>query len=350
MRDDVVELIETDPDAFDAFPSRSSAAGARSGRGRKLIALAIAAGTALGTAALFSSQPWAGPGPRLEFGDTTPATSKLSDHLLLDLPVNQIRATTLHTQAAPDSRSLTASGAVGYFFGDKGATFAPADGPDRWFGFYATPAGAPDAPSIDNATDTIAGVPGSYASGDGGVSQLTWGPLNGYMYTAAASNLSKNEILSLTDQLRVQNGKVVILNHAALGTLQPIGRFADYYALIEMMQRAQQNGVHIDGVVGVFYNTGGSIASMPANKTIADVSPFVFANKATPPTISTVHGHTAYGFKKGGGQVPANVVLWWEGGRVVLVSSDGTLDQTFALAQTAHVATEADWAAAGAVD
>jgi hypothetical protein len=37
-------------------------------------------------------------------------------------------------------------------------------------------------------------------------------------------------------------------------------------------------------------------------------------------------------------------VLWWEGGRVILVAGDGDLSATFDLAETVRPATDEEWA------
>jgi hypothetical protein len=349
VADELIELMDADPDVFGRSSSgRVPAPYTPSTSRRRLIAglVAVAAGGA--TYALFDDPPWADGGPQRTYRDTHPTTSTLSEQLVLDIPVNQVRATTLHTQALPASRNLLASGAVGYFFGAPGSTFDTTDGKDRWMGFYSMPTAAAQTPQVGKQTDTIAGAPASLQTGDNGLTQVVWGPVEGSMFTAAAANLSRNEIASLGDQLRVRKNDVVVLNKAGLGTMQPIGRFSDYWTLVNMVQRVQQNGVHLDGVVGVFYNTGASITSMPANRSAIAMVPFVLGTTTSVPEPRRVHGASALGFAKGKGAfngLPATTVMWWEGGRLVQVSGEGTLDDVAKLAQGAHVASATEWSA-----
>jgi len=350
----MIELIETDPDAFGRSPNgRIPSPSSPSTSRRRLISGFIAVAAGAGVYVLFDEAPWRDhDGPKRTYDDSHPTTSDLSDQLLLDVPVSQVRATTLHTQALPASRNLLASGAKGYFFGDAKATFDTSDGKDRWMGFYALPTGASGAPQVSKQTDTVAGAPAALQQGDNGLTQMVWGPVEGSMFTAAAANLSRNEIISLAEQVRVQKSAVVVLNKAGLGKLQPVGRFADYWTLVNMVQRVQQNGVHLDGVVGVFYNTGASVTSMPANRSAVAMAAFVLGTASDQPLARKVHGLPAAAFAKGKGAfngLPATTVMWWERGRLVQVSGEGTVDDVVKLAEGAHVATAADWSAVQAV-
>jgi hypothetical protein len=356
VADELIELIEVDPEVFGRggtsripTPSNPSSGTTR----RNLLAGMVAVGTAVGVSVLFDEAPWRdNDGPTRTYDDSHPTTAALTEQLLLDVPVSQVRATTLHTQALPASRNLLASGAVGYFFGDPKATFDTGDGTDRWMGFYALPTGASGAPKVDAKTDTVAGAPATLQQGKNGLTQMVWGPVEGSMFTAAAANISRNEIVSLAEQLRVRKSSVVVLNKAGLGKFRPIGRFADYWTLVNLVQRAQQNGVHLDGVVGVFYNTGASITSMPANRTAVAMAAFVLGTTTDQPVARTVHRQPAVVFAKGKGAfngLPATTVMWWERGRLLQVSGEGTIDDVVKLAEGAHVATAADWSAVQAV-
>jgi hypothetical protein len=354
VADEMIELIETDPEAFGRAPSgRIPTPYAPSTTRRKLIAGVVAVAAAGGVVQLFDDPPWGDGGPKRTYDDSHPTTSGLSEQLLLDVPVSQVRATTLHTQALPASRNLLASGAVGYFFGEANASFDTSDGKDRWMGFYSLPAGAAEAPQVGKQTDTIAGAPATITVADNGDSQVSWGPVEGRMFTAAAANVSRNEIVSLAEQLRVEKNTVVVLNKAGLGKLLPIGRFSDYWALVNMVQRVQQNGVHLDGVVGVFYNTGASITSMPANRSAVAMASFVLGTAEDRPLSRKVHGLAAAAIAKGTGAfngLPATTVMWWERGRLVQVSGEGTVDDVVKLAEGAHVASTDDWSAVQAVE
>jgi len=354
VADELIELIDADPDAFGRSPGgRIPTPNSPSTSRRRLLAGFIAAAAAGGVYVLFDEAPWRDhDGPKRTYDDGHPTTSASSEQLLLDIPVSQVRATTLHAQALPASRNLLASGAVGYFFGDASASFDTKDGKDRWIGFYSLPAGAAGAPQVSTPTDTVAGAPATVQTNDNGLTQMVWGPVEGSMITAAAANLSRNEIVSLAEQLRVQKSTVVLLNKAGLGALRPIGRFSDYWALVNMVHRVQQNGVHLDGVVGVFYNTGASITSMPANRSAVAMATFVLGTAKDEPLARKVHGLPAAAFAKGKGAfngLPATTVLWWERGRLVQVSGEGTIDDVVKLAEGTHVASAADWSAVQAV-
>ena len=80
---------------------------------------------------------------------------------------------------------------------------------------------------------------------------------------------------------------------------------------------------------------------------------FVLGTQADSPEPRTVHGLPAVAFAKGKGAfngIAATTVMWWEGGRLVQVSGEGTIDDVTKSAQSAHVATAADWSAVKAVE
>lgn len=358
MADEVIELIDADPRVFDSSsgPRRARIPAPRPvpRMRRRMIAVAVAAATALATWAILDAKPWAGEGPVLRLDDSHPTASQLTSQLILDLPTDQVQATTVHQQALPASRDLTAGGTVGYFFGDARATFNAADGSDRWFGWYATPVGSGAQPDLGTTTGTVAGAPASVRDSDGGIGivQGVWGPVDGYMFTGAASNVTKNEFLAIADELRVQHGKAVVLHRVALGTLHPISRFADYFEIVNMIQRTRQNGLHLEGVVGVYYRKGASIVSMPANRSALDTVPFALSTAGDKPEVTTVRGQRALGFLPAGTRsaIESPTVIWWESGRLLIVSGGFDLKSTITLANSAHQATTSEWTAVSAVN
>jgi hypothetical protein len=151
--------------------------------------------------------------------------------------------------------------------------------------------------------------------------------------------------VAIAEQLRIVDGRVVVVDPAVLGDLQPIGAYGDYITLTTLIQYAQNNGRDQQGVVGVYYGFDGhSVVSMPGNERSLDLVRFVMDADAQE---RTVHGRRAVGFTKGAGPFggfDTSTVVWWEGGRVILVAGDGDLSATFDLAETVRPATDDEWA------
>jgi hypothetical protein len=180
--------------------------------------------------------------------------------------------------------------------------------------------------------------------------RLAWGPVDGQTFIAAASRMSTVDAVALAEQVRIVDGRPVLLDRAALKDLRPLGPFGAYISLVTLAENTQDKGQDVETMVGLYYGfKGQSVVSLPGPQSAVAMVPFLLSKGAHQ---GSVHGHDAYGFTKGAGpfgSTDRSSVVWWEGGRLIAVNGDGDLEATFALAETVRPATDAEWAQALAV-
>ncbi len=354
---EMIELIDPDGDLFGEAPPRVEDH-EDSPRGRRVrsVAAALAVGAVV-AGSLVAWKPWVGRDHPLAFRDPRATEAELSEKLVLDPPPADPHGVTLGTGDGTTSPEGPRNIPVGYLFGDADATISVNDGGDRWAGFFAAPATDPDAPSTDNLregdrTDIVVnGAPGQMQARPGNTQQIVWGPLAGMMYSATTSGLTIPEALDFVSSLSTAQGRVVVTHRSALAGMEPIGSFYDYYTVLTLLQHAQDIGAANDGVVGVYYGfRTQTVASIVANESALKVVPFVLSNShhRDGDTELTVHGRPAVGFTKGAGPFGAfdiTAVVWWEGGRLVMVGSNADLEPTVSLAETTRPATAEEWSA-----
>ena len=354
VRDDIelIEVIDADPSAFGAIPrpravDEPSDLPPRtdhptSGSWRWVAAAAVLVAAIIG---LFAWHPWSGT-ESLVLADPRPVDSELTERLVFDSPPSDLRLASLGASTEQDEQTppIWNSESIGYFLGVPDATFDPDDGSDRWFGFYALPADLPNTPLVFGQRK-IAGAPAEVSDESGGsLVDLAWGPVDGYTFAASASQMTVDEAVAIAEQLRIVRGRPVVVDRSVLGALQPLGAFGNYVTLATLIQFAKNNGRGQDGVVGLYYGFDGhSVVSVPGNAASLDFVRFVMD-----PDVQerTVHGQRAVGFTKGSGPFggfDTSTVVWWEGGRVVLVAGDGDLSATFDLAESVRPATDQEW-------
>jgi hypothetical protein len=357
VRDDheLIEVIDADPAAFGPAPrastrpdhDRTPESVERAPRSWPWISAVtlVLAGVVV---ALLAWSPWSGR-TSLVLADPRATDSELTERLVFDEPPSDLRLAVVGAEVGSGTNAADTpiwnSRSVGYFFGAPDATFDPDDGSDRWFGFYALPSDHPSTPLIFGQRE-IAGAPAEVANEtEGALVDLAWGPVDGYTFTAAGSQMTIDEAVAIAEQLRIVDGRPVVVDDAALDGLEQLGAFGDYVALATLLQYAQNNGRGLDGLVGLYYGFDGhSVVSVPGYETALDLVGFVMDPGADE---RTVHGHRALGFTKGAGPFggfDTSTVLWWEGGRVILVAGDGDLSATFDLAETVRPATDEEWA------
>ena len=353
MTDDapIIEFIDVDPGAFG--PVDAVAPPPPSHRPVPWKPVLTVAGVmvvfGLVVGGIFVWKPWE-QNPRLRLADPRAAESSLSERLVFSPEPSDLRTSLLGTDADANP-SAWRDGSVGYLFGEPDATLNPEDDTDRWFGFTARPSSDPDTPMV-LGTEQISGVPAEVSDETGGdLVSLAWGPLDGWTFNAAASHLTADEAIAIAEQLHIVDGTPVLDDRTVLRTLQPLGPFGDFSAIRTIVTYAQNAGEPMQDVYGVYYGFGGqSVVSVPGNESALDMIPFVLDVE---PEERTVHGRRAVGFAKGAGPFGAidrTTVLWWEGGRIVLVAGDDDLDATFRLAETVHEASDAEWARVEGLD
>jgi hypothetical protein len=348
--DDVwIELIDADPSVFGGAPRPTTPAPEGEPRPRRpfptravLLGGAVCLVLAGLVVGLLAWKPWYDD-PRLVLDDTRVRASELSERLLFDPAPSELRGTTEDGEALDGAEAWSAT-SVGYFFTDAGATFDPDDGDDRWFGFYARPVSDPRTPLIFGQT-TIAGAPAEVSDEtNGDLVEMAWGPVEGFTFTAAASNLTVEQATAIAEQLRIEEGKPVLLDDRTLLGLEPLGSFGDYISLMTLSQFTQDNGAGLDRLVGLYYGYDReSVVSIPGRQTALDMVEFVLNHT---PKEGQVHGLPAYGFTKGSGPFggfDVSTVVWWEGGRLIFVAGAGEVDDVFDLAETVRPATDEEW-------
>ncbi|MBI4934270.1 MAG: hypothetical protein HY828_10355 [Actinobacteria bacterium] len=364
MRDDLelIEVFDADPSAFGPSPRSASRTGdptepgddreapdapPRSWPWISVVSVVLVAAMV----ALLVWSPWSGT-TSLVFTDPRPAESELTERLVFDDPPSDLRLAALGSGGDDaDNGPIWNSESIGYFFGSPDATFDPDDGIDRWFGFFALPSDHPSTPLVFGQRE-IAGAPAEVSDEtQGALVDMAWGPVDGYTFTAAGSQMTIDEAVAIAEQLRIVDGRPVVVDDSVLDGMVGLGPFGDYVALATLVQYAQNNGRGVDGLVGLYYGFDGhSVVSVPGNATTLDLVGFVMQPDAEE---RTVHGLPAIGFTKGAGPFggfDSSTVLWWEGGRVILVAGDGDLSATFELAESVRPATDEEWAEVVALD
>ncbi|MFZ4721097.1 MAG: hypothetical protein ACOYMR_16845 [Ilumatobacteraceae bacterium] len=357
MPEDVefVELIEVDPRAFGGSggstpPPPPSARGQRERRppdpvrrgARVGILLCAIAVVALGLS-LIVTKPWV-PDLQLALPDPRALDSELSERLIIDPAPADLR-----TASLPDGTGETfeqwAGDSVGYFFVEPDATFDPSESDGSWFGFFAKRADDPRTPIVAGLTK-INGAPAEVSDeSNGEFVDLYWGPIDGWMIRGVAAHSSIEEATAIAEQLHVVEGRVVVDDRRVLGDMVPAAPFGDYVSLNALYRYAYDFGQSLDGLVGLYYGySGESVVSVPGNESALEMVPFLLSNEHR---VGTVHGLPAVGFSKGAGpfgSIDRSTVIWWEGGRLILVAGGDDLDATFRLAEKVRTATDDEWA------
>lgn len=342
---ELIELIDVDPGVFG-----QAAAPPPPPRERHpfpwapvLTTLAVLATGGLLAGALMWWSPWEDD-PRLALPDPRATEFELSERLVFDPEPSELRNVVLGTDDDAIESPWT-NGSTGYFFSEPDATFDPEDGTDRWFGFFARSIDDPGTPFIFGQRQ-IAGAPAEVSDeSEGSLIRLAWGPVDGWVFTAAASHTTVEAAIAIAEQLRMVDGRPLLLDRRVLPGLDPLGPFGDYVTIGTLTSYAQDTPRAVEGMTALYYGFDGvSVVSMPGNESAIDMVRFVLDVEVRE---GTVHGRRAVGWSKGAGPfggIDRTTVLWWEGGRVVLVAGDGDLDATFARAETVREATDEEWA------
>lgn len=368
---ELIELIDVDPGAFGpssaSRPSSSSPgtgdgdgdgprrrprpAGAGWARAGMLASVVLMVG--LGVFALVV-RPWEGVG-RGRYLDPDLQASELTNRLVFGQPPGELRSTSMGGVRNGEAFDLR-DRAVGFLWGDPDAVLGLSQFPEtqrngRIFAFYATPSDSEGAFLI-TPQRTIAGAPAEVSDeNDGKAIDLAWGPLDGMIYRAVATNTTVDDAVAIAEEIHVEGDEVIIEHRTTLDGMQPLGSFGDYIDLFLLDEFAADFDQNIPGYTGLYYGfSGHSVGSLPGRESALDL----VRNTIAPDAVDgEVHGLRALGFTHGAGPFgdqDRSAVIWWEGGRLILVQGDGDLDATFALAETVRPATDAEWKAAEALD
>ena len=339
---ELIELIDADPGAFGVPrhtttqpPDRERTPVPWKGVLIGLAAVVVLAGVVSGVMAW---APWE-PDPRMVLDDQRDYPTELSSHLVFGRPATPRDGA---SETGPGADVKWQDGRPGYFFAEPGATFQTADGTAAWFGFVAVP--AKDGPKIDG-TRTIAGAPAQVSDrGEFAELALSWGPIDGWVFSALTVQMKVEDAVALAEQLRMVDGHPVVRDRAALKTLQPLGPMGAYQALMAIQSAGVDSTSSFEHTAAVFYGDGRqSVVSTPAPDNTLAMVQFMFHEKGKK---GSVHGHDALGLVHSAGPFgdpDRSTVMWWEGGRLVAVTGGSDLSHTFELAESVRPATTGEW-------
>lgn len=359
---DEINILDQDADAFGALPlppdhtdgPPPTTTAAR--RPQWLIPAIVASVAALVVAAALAWQPWADDidnGVSFPTG-TTGITETLTDQLVFGEPPGELSIAGIGNGA--DDQGLGLDGAVGFFFAEPGARFQFGEGGGgRWAAFFAVPPDSADAPDMevvaDGATEgTVQGSPASVSVEGAGLISVSFGPVDGRMFSVATSEMSRAETLAFSEAVGVDGDTALIADSTVLGEMLPLGTVEDYFDVLQLAVQSTPFGGVGGDTISVQYDSGGetyALSSIAAGEYSLAMMQFVFGDGAGVTASVTVHDQPAIATTTGDqlfADEPVNLVAWVEGGRLVLVTGPAELDELLALAETVRPATDLEWA------
>lgn len=346
MRDEpdsaVIEIIDADPRAFGAVgdgvaPTRRT----RADLPRWLIPVAVLSAVAIALVAALVWHPW-----------LQPPEPPLTNRLLLDRPTSQV------LDVGIDEPWWGSSAAdVGLVLAEPGAVFPMLrSGVGRsaiWTSYAADSINAAygGLGGQGEAVADVQGTPARLTGTSGSVVRVGFGPLRGRMYDVTANGLTVESALRFANSIGVENGEPVLHDDDVLQGMEPVGSYDAFNVALGIL-----NGGYFapptTPLTRVDYVDGGdddgtvSVSSAPDDhdgEMLAMLSLLLGT-----PADHVVHDHPAFAADiravSDQEQGPASIVAWHERGRFIVVSGSGDVATTLALAETAHEATEEEWA------
>lgn len=352
-----IELIDADPDAFG--PTERPARPPRPPRRPRpwLAPLAFGVAAALVAAAAFVAwRPWDERRTiSLRFPTSDDAAPTLTERLVLDEPPATLGAASLGLAVDGTQSSLAnLEGATGHFFAEPEATvgFGQASA-GRWAAFFAVPEDRSTAPSIrtSSAVITVQGAPGQLITSVGNRTiDLTFGPIDGLMYSVVTSELTQQETLAFAGAVSAEGDASIVRDSTALARLRPVGSIADFVAALRLVAGAIEPANEQAGVVSAQYGADTDRVSVTSRSATAEILPMLRFLLGATERDTTVHGEPALVFTADDGDPLAGsdelgtIVAWVEGDRAVMVSGQEDAATTTSLAETVRPATDEEWA------
>lgn len=344
MRDEaeptLIEIIDSDPSAFGSGDGVAPASRGGAPLPRWVIITALGSVLGLAAAALLVWQPW-----RHE------AEATWSNRVLVDRPISSV------TDVAIDAPWFGGSaGEVGYVFAEPGAVLPYLHGGEgRSAIWQSSAADSMNAAywSMRGYTPTpglqVQGVPARVDGFDGSAVQVSFGPLNGRIYEVNTHAMTKEEAVRLAGAIAVERGRPVLRDDSVLLGMDSVGTFDEFNAALMLLD------IGLGGPTTATYTSvemvrpeGGfvTITSLPdpGDGTLLAMAQLMLGGDAT----AIVHERPAVAQEVrvliNDDEQARSLVAWHERGRFVVVSGSGGLDETLALAATAHEVDEAAWA------
>lgn len=347
-----IEIIAADPTAFGHAAAESAAPDGKVRRRlpRPSTPVLIAA---LVLAALVAGvlvwQPWSEDSSGvLSLPDGAPTVPEMASELVLDNPPGPATAAGLGLEG-DWTLLLAADLRIGYVVAGPGA-HPELSGQDtgRWASFSATPEDDPLAPRVDEQTTTIQGAPAMLLdTGNPLLRFVVFGPVDGWLFEVRTNRLSERETLRLAESVGVRDGVPVVTDRAALADLEPIGSTAALDGLFRLVNTPGDSAIPAQDTVFVKYGSGASAAAVASITAPTDDMTAMFDFVFPSGRAVTVHDQPAVaigGAAALGLSTFQTVVVWVEGGRIVMAGGMGGIDDTVALAESVRRATVDEWA------
>jgi len=280
-------------------------------------------------------QPWHRESKWRTFAAPEQVTPTLGHELIFD----QAPGVVIDNVVPPPRVGGAAEPVVGHVFAAPFATYTSR----RWVVFRARGTSAPDLPPTMDDT-SVHGVQAEFQNVRVR-SELTWGPFGGFRWSMQSNLLTEAELIAIAEAVGVSGGSAAIARSFDLADLQPLGsahEFDTAFALQRLLLgRLQSDAFDATLLHYEHPDTGirtllGSVAADP------DVLPFAQFMFGEGRSI-TVHGQPGWIIDS---RTLGNVVVWYEGGRLVAAVGTLPVDQMIALAESVRPATEQEWAAA----
>lgn len=348
---ELIEILDADPSVFG--PSRmDKPPRVRQPRPRWTVPVALCVVAIMAVAVTLAVwKPWENQfRVRLAFPTAAVSEPTLSERLVFNDPPTLLTGSSLGTAGSNDSAIASS---LGYFFAAPDASLNLGQGgTGRWAALLATGAdGSAELGTGRAAVDvTVQGVPGVLVPAIGDQSlQLSFGPLDGRVYTVVTSEISQADTLAFAEVVSVDNDVPVIADVSVLRGLQPLCSVADFNTAYGIVLTASNPEYSQPQIVAAQYGEDSDRFTLTSQKAPSSgLLPlqFVLGGKID----ATVHGQTAltlvtddsealqaFGVKLG------SVVAWVEGGRLIMVTGRLSVDELLQLAETVRPATADEW-------
>ncbi len=323
-----IDLIDADPSAFG--PRQTTPVAERRPLPRWLIPLAIGVVAALGATALVW-RPWEQEPKWRTFSTGPTPAAVLSERLLLEVPGGPIEVRLGQDLTGGEPTPF------GYVFAEAGGNYQS----DRWALFRSRGSNAADEATPADATYHVKGMNATVRRVRVR-NTITWGPFDGNNWGVETNLLGRLEALRFAEAVGVVDGLPALERRYGLHDLRPLGD-------VKTLGRVQVLADYLGGepVLSPFTPTvltyqGDNGPLLVASIAIAAdglaMAEFYFGRSS--PT--TVAGEPALLFHS---RRYATMVVWMDGGRLVVLAGQESGTTMVELANTLREANPAQWAA-----
>ena len=348
-----IEIIDADPSAFGAGASLSAdrprpawvRGGSRSVVG--LVVLALVGGAAVVGTRL---QPWHRGPHSLSF--PAPGVVPAGDgHWVFDTPPGTLVGAGTGTPAPNEPGSYAMSEFTGYVFADADASIGFVRGASSTGRSAMFSTRTYDALVTGGTAATVQGVPAVITQAVNATTNridVEFGPIDGQLFDVTAEHLTMQEALRFADAVGLRDGTPTISDDRALAGMQPVVGARDLTRVYSLLSNTGEQSIPQTWLVFASYRSADGIATVGSIPFAGSDVPRLLRLLLPGGVERTVHGVTglaaADAVRISTDPFSNNsVVMWQEDGRLVMVSSSGTIDATVALAETVRAATAAEW-------